>query len=72
MSAARPRARALRSASRCSLLALAALAAPSRWRSEAIDSFTTTTSDTQAGGHPDLSTSFTLAQPRRNPRPRRT
>ena len=29
----------------------------------AISSFTTTSSETQAGGHPDLSTSFTLAEP---------
>jgi hypothetical protein len=45
-----------------SLLAAAALAAPAQ-ASEAIESFTTTTSNTQAGGHPDLSTSFTLASP---------
>ena len=31
--------------------------------SEAIESFSTTTSDTGAGEHPDLSTSFTLANP---------
>ena len=31
--------------------------------SEAITSFTTSTSTTEAGGHPDLSTSFTLANP---------
>ena len=31
--------------------------------SEAIDSFTTTTSTTQAGGHPDLGISFTLHNP---------
>jgi hypothetical protein len=31
--------------------------------SEEIESFTTSASDTQAGGHPDLTTSFTLANP---------
>ena len=31
--------------------------------SEAIESFTTTSSTTQAGGHPDLETSFSLASP---------
>ena len=45
-----------------SLLATAALAGPAR-ASEAIDSFTTTTSTTQAGAHPDFATSFTLHNP---------
>jgi hypothetical protein len=44
------------------LLVAAALAAPAH-ASEAIDSFTTTTSTTAAGAHPDLSTSFTLHEP---------
>jgi hypothetical protein len=44
------------------LLTAAALAAPAQ-ASEAIDSFTTTTTTTTAGGHPDLSTSFTLHNP---------
>jgi hypothetical protein len=45
-----------------SLLALTTFAAPAQ-ASEAIESFSTTSSDTGAGGHPDLSTSFTLANP---------
>lgn len=44
------------------LLALAAFAGPAQ-ASEAIESFNTTSSSTQAGGHPDLSTSFNLAGP---------
>src|SRR5277367_6405337 len=36
---------------------------PAAQASEAVTSFTTTTSTTQAGGHPDLSTSFKLASP---------
>ena len=45
-----------------STLAVAALAGPAQ-ASEGIESFNTTSSTTQAGGHPDLSTSFTLANP---------
>jgi hypothetical protein len=45
-----------------SMLGAAVLAAPAS-ASESIESFTTTTSTTQAGGHPDLSTSFRLADP---------
>ncbi len=45
------------------LLLCAALASPAAHASEAIESFTTTTSDTSAGDHPDLSTSFSLASP---------
>jgi hypothetical protein len=45
-----------------SLLAALALAAPAQG-SEGIDSFTTTTSTTAAGGHPNISTSFTLHEP---------
>src|ERR1700686_5382690 len=44
------------------LLSAAAFAAPAQ-ASEAIESFSTTTSTTQAGEHPDLSTSFALASP---------
>jgi hypothetical protein len=44
------------------IVATAAFAAPAQ-ASEEIESFTTTTSDTNAGGHPDLSTSFMLASP---------
>ena len=44
------------------ILALLALSGQAR-ASVAIESFTTTSSDSQAGGHPDLSTSFTLAAP---------
>jgi hypothetical protein len=45
-------------------LALVVTAAPPVARaSEQIDSFTTTASTTQAGGHPDLVTSFTLQSP---------
>ena len=45
------------------ILTLGAAASPTAQASEAIESFSTTTSDTSAGGHPDLSTSFTLASP---------
>jgi len=45
-----------------SCVAMAALAAPA-FASEAIDSFTTATSTTNAGGHPDFTTSFTLHNP---------
>ncbi len=45
-------------------LALAlALAAPAALASEGISFFNTTTSTTQAGGHPDLSTEFELEEP---------
>lgn len=44
------------------LAALLALAAPAL-ATEGIDSFTTTMSTSQAGGHPDLTTSFTLHNP---------
>ena len=44
------------------LLAIAALAAPVH-AAETIESFDTSSSSTQAGGHPDLQTSFTLANP---------
>src|SRR5262249_39645179 len=37
--------------------------APSAFGSINIESFTTSSSDTQAGGHPDLSTSFSLEAP---------
>ena len=43
-------------------VALGVAAAPAA-ASEKIDSFTTSTSTTQAGGHPDLTTSFTLENP---------
>jgi hypothetical protein len=49
-----------------SLAAIAALLATMAVSAQAemqIDSFTTTTSTTQAGGHPDLTTSFTLHNP---------
>jgi len=49
-------------AAAASLLATAALAAPAL-ASEQIDSFSTTTSTTQAGGHPDLETRLTLQNP---------
>jgi hypothetical protein len=45
-----------------SLLAAAALAAPAQ-ASQGIDSFTTTTSNSNAGAHPDFTTSFTLHNP---------
>ena len=45
-----------------SLLAFAALATPA-FAEERIESFTTTSSTAQAGGHPDLETSFTLQNP---------
>ncbi len=41
----------------------ALIMSPRALASEAIEGFTTTTSTTQAGGHPDLSTSFELANP---------
>ncbi len=44
-------------------LALLALLAPTARASMEVESFTSTSTDTQAGGHPDLSTSFTLAEP---------
>ncbi|MGA8746206.1 MAG: hypothetical protein WB507_10120, partial [Solirubrobacterales bacterium] len=43
-------------------IAFAAIVTPA-WAEEPITSFETTTSTTQAGGHPDLSTSFNLASP---------
>jgi len=46
-----------------SLLAAAALTTAPAFASEAIDSFNVSTSSTNAGGHPDLSTSFTLQSP---------
>ena len=58
----------LRNAVRLSLCLVAGLlfvathAAPAQ-ASEGIESFSTTTSTTQAGGHPDLSTSFALQNP---------
>jgi hypothetical protein len=42
---------------------MAAIAAPSASASIGIESFTTTGTDPQAGGHPDLSTSFALEDP---------
>jgi hypothetical protein len=45
-----------------SLVALLALASPAS-ASQTIESFTTASSDAQAGGHPDLTTSFTLEDP---------
>ncbi len=45
-----------------SLLITAALAAPA-FAEEKIESFTTTSSTAQAGGHPDLETSFSLERP---------
>ena len=45
-----------------SLLALGTLPAPAR-ASQAIEAFTTSSSDHTAGGHPDLSTSFALKDP---------
>ena len=44
-------------------LALAFASATPALASEAIDSFTTTSSNSSAGGHPDFSTSFTLHDP---------
>ncbi len=46
-----------------SLLAFAALATTPAGASQQIQAFTTASSDTSAGGHPDLSTSFTLEDP---------
>jgi hypothetical protein len=45
------------------LTATLAIAATPAVASEPIDSFNVTTSTTQAGGHPDLETSFTLGNP---------
>jgi hypothetical protein len=45
------------------LMAALAMTASSAQASEGISSFSTASSDTQAGGHPDLSTSFTLEKP---------
>jgi hypothetical protein len=45
------------------VFAAALLLAPVAAASIEVQSFTTTTSDSQAGGHPNLSTSFTLAGP---------
>ena len=53
---------ALRCSCRASLLAALALAAPAQ-ASRGSESFSTTTSTTAAGGHPDLSTSFMLHNP---------
>jgi hypothetical protein len=44
-------------------LALLALLAPTARASMEVEAFTSASTDTQAGGHPDLSTSFTLAEP---------
>ena len=44
------------------VLAAVLLAAPAH-ASEAIESFSVTSTDTSAGGHPDFTTSFTLANP---------
>ena len=44
-------------------LTLALTAAAPAFASEPIESFTTTTSTTQAGGHPTLETTFNLAEP---------
>jgi hypothetical protein len=44
-------------------LAMAALSVSPALASEEITSFTTTSSSPQAGGHPDLTTSFTLDSP---------
>jgi hypothetical protein len=44
------------------LLALAALAAPA-WASESIETFETISSTSQAGGHPDFETAFSLGSP---------
>jgi hypothetical protein len=49
-------------ASLAALMALA-MSASAALASEPIESFTTTSSTTHVGGHPDLSTSFTLANP---------
>jgi hypothetical protein len=46
----------------CLLGAMSVFAMPAH-ATEAIESFTTTSSDTTAGAHPDLSTSFTLEAP---------
>ncbi|HEY7257113.1 MAG TPA: hypothetical protein VH476_10575 [Solirubrobacterales bacterium] len=45
------------------VLAFGLLSAGSAMATEQIESFTTTSSTTQAGGHPDLSTSFALNSP---------
>jgi hypothetical protein len=56
---------ALRAGSLAGLLVVAflALAVPSAMASIEIESFTTSGNDPQAGGHPDLSTSFSLKNP---------
>jgi hypothetical protein len=46
-----------------SLLVAASVGTASSAASQAIDSFSVSSSDTTAGGHPDLSTSFTLHSP---------
>jgi hypothetical protein len=43
--------------------ALLALLAPTARASMSVEAFTSTSSNAQAGGHPDLSTSFTLVEP---------
>ena len=63
--------RPLRIAAVCALAFARACLPARRWASEPIDSFTTTTSTTQAGGHPDLTTSFTLENPARRGRQER-
>ena len=45
------------------LASLFAISAPAARASEVIESFTTTSSNTQAGGHPDFTTSFSLEAP---------
>jgi hypothetical protein len=45
------------------ILGLLALPAPALGADMGIEAFTTTSSDHSAGGHPDLSTSFTLSEP---------
>jgi hypothetical protein len=56
--------RAMRPALLCFMcLVFVSLTAVPAQASEGIESFSTTSSNTQAGGHPDLSTSFTLANP---------
>jgi hypothetical protein len=45
------------------ILAMVAVVAPSASATIGIESFTTNGTDPQAGGHPDLSTSFTLEDP---------
>ncbi len=45
------------------LVATLSLQAPPAVAGMAVEAFTSQTTDSQAGGHPDLSTSFTLAEP---------